>query len=131
MKMDNEQLNDKWYNDVQNIIINNQHCSPDFIGHCCEIKSRISDTDKYRSTGHMKQSSDGLLYNGCLHFPELHILLPPSIISHVDVHGFSEDNSSLLHGLLYGVVDRECASDCYKLRIYPNGTNSLQLEQFK
>ena len=52
----------------------------------------------------------GLLYDSYLHFPQLEILIPPSIIEFVDIHGLGEEDDADVPGLLYGVVNSVTAS---------------------
>ena len=79
--------------------------SPDFIGHCCEIKVTINKHKVQHISKSPDKNEGKLLYDGYLHIPGIQVLIPPSIKQHIDVHGLGRENNDQLPGLIHGVVD--------------------------
>ena len=129
LEINGDHHNDDWYKRLKDSITNNKQ-PPSFIGHCCEIRIKIQESIEIQNKHTPKSANVKLLhYDGYLHLPELSILIPPSIVSNVDIHGFGKEPSSALPGLLHGVIDNICAEECYNLNIIPDGSSCNELPQ--
>ena len=124
---DNKDAPDKWFRQVVEFV-NNNIVPKNFIGHCCELKSKIKDNMKIED--HI--TTNPIKYDGYLHFPQVDILLDTPLVTHVDVHGLGkEDPLQGTPGLLHGVVDKECAINCFKDNIVPLGVKSNCMVSYK
>ena len=110
-------MNDKWYGEVKNIIATNKIPST-FVGHCCEIRQNI----QIHKSNSVPLQRAKLRYDGYLHLPQLHILLPPPLHQCIDIHGFGKENNKDTPGILHGVVNQYCAAQCYEYDIVPDGS---------
>ena len=117
MEDDKTHLNNEWYNNVS-AFMNGKTDNSNFIGHCCEVETKIRETMN-KSAGLLstqdKVSIDSedhrVIKAGMLHFPQLHILLDSPMVEYVDVHGIGKENSSnhkQKPGLLHAVVHEDC-----------------------
>ena len=115
---------DVWYSKVINYL-NNSIVPKEFIGNCCEIKNKIEKCMDHNSTLNSIKDNVELQYDGYLHFPQLHLMLDTPYVTHVDVHGLGkEDLLNGTPGLIHGVIDQQCATECAKFNIKPLGTKS-------
>lgn len=134
LKMDsNNEEKDKWYRQIVNFLRDGESPS-DFIGHCCELKSNIEEAIDDVNSPKKITTLDTLdtKYDGCLHFPELHILLDTPYISHIDIHGLGKEQPLLgTPGLLHGVVDKACAIECHQENTMTKGTYTNLLSEYK
>ena len=106
----NSHHNDRWYQEVKHVL-QGKHPS-DFVGHCCEIQQSVSELIAEENALAAINSKD-IYLDGYLHLPQLHILLPPPLHNFIDVHGFGEEDSIDLPGLIHGVVDYKTAKYCF------------------
>ena len=128
IKLDNKnEEKDKWHQQVVNFLCNGE-TPKDFVGHCCELQLKIeASSDNLKE---VESTIKDMKYDGCLHFPELHILLDTPYISHVDIHGLGKEQPLLgTPGLLHGVVNKECAIECHQQKLVPNGTSTNLLSE--
>ena len=103
---------DPWYQSVTELMKGSLQ-SPDFIGHCCEIKATINK-DKVKHISKSPDKNEGnLLYDSYLHITGIQVLISPSIKQHIDIHGLGRENHDQLPGLIHGVVNSENASTLF------------------
>ena len=122
MKHNKDHTNDKWYRQVQKVIQEDEHPSL-CIEHCYEIKNKTGEYCNNDNIPSVSSPMGGLYYGGYLHLPELHILLPTTIVKYVDVDGFGKEDIVEVPSLLHMVVDMECAKECNECDIIPDGTH--------
>ena len=90
-------------------------CKPtNFIGHCCEVGVSINNAKEVVKDSRRIEDGAELLFDGCLHIPGIHILLPSPIVDYVDVHGLGREGEYDLPGLLHDILDRANAMNFYK-----------------
>ena len=74
-------INDKWYSEVNKILIN-KTTPIKFIGYCCKIKKNITHFRLNNPTA----LSQHLRYGGYLNLPQLHVLIFSQLGNIVDIH---------------------------------------------
>ena len=121
MIKNNHHHNDKWFQNVNTFMKGNQQPT-NFIGHCCEVGLSIDSAKKAMKDSEGINGDTELLFDGCLHIPGIHVLLPSLMIDYVDVHGLGREGEDDLPGLLHGVVNRVNAMTFYKRKLKPDGT---------
>jgi len=97
LKINDDHSADNWLHAIQAGIRDNEQ-PVEFIGHYCEIRVQVEESiSNYRNmtdpTINKSLRYDVHLH---LHLPELNTLFAPSIIDHVDIHGFGEEPTSCL-----------------------------------
>ena len=137
MKQNELHPEDKWYQQMSEWIYNNNYPNTDFVGHCCELLKSIEKeraSSVYRSTESLIQSNNNICYDGYIHLPQLHILIPPPLHNSIDVHGFGKEDELDVPGLLHGVVGYETGRRCCDEQIIPSGKlcvgNAIQSGKF-
>ena len=126
LKINDYHSTDNWFHEIQAGIRNNEQ-PVEFIEHCCEIRVQVEESILNYRNMIDPTINKSLRYNVHLYLPELNILFAPSIIDHMDIHGFGKEPTLCLPGLLYGVVGKKCAGKCETLDITPNGSRCKEL----
>ena len=111
---------DNWYFHMKNVLCSGKVPPPDFVGHCCEVRKKIEES---RQADPHITSVSSLKFDGYLHLPQLHVLVPPPMDRFVDIHGFGAESEMDTPGLIHAVVNRETARLCYIHNVVPNGRN--------
>ena len=127
-KMEDTQVHegDKWHHQMSEWINNNIFPPKDFVGHCCELVKNIEKekaTTAYTST----QSNNNICYDGYIHLPQLHILIPPPLHNSIDVHGFGREDELDVPGLLHGVVGYETGKNALMNKSFHLGSCALEI----
>jgi hypothetical protein len=118
---ENQDTKDVWFKQVSNYL-HHDILPKNFVGHCCEIKEKISDKCIHHHIDADHMQVKDMKYDGYLHFPQVHIILDSPIVDYVDVHGLGkEDSCDGTPGLIHGVVDKLCAIECAQNNIKPSG----------
>ena len=130
LKMDSKnEEKDIWHHHVVNFLRYGDTPN-DFVGHCCEISLKVKELSENLKEVQETPATMNTKYDGCLHFPQLHILLDTPYISHVDIHGLGREQPLLgTPGLLHGVVDKDCAMECEQQKLVPSGTSTKLLSE--
>ena len=119
---DNNDTEDQWYKQTKKYLLYDI-LPKKFIGHCCELKNSISNHQLQNEKMVDEHECRDIKYDGYLHFPQVHILLDSPMVNHVDVHGLGkEDVFQGTPGLIHGVVDKYCATECARKNIIPSGS---------
>ena len=114
MRNDNVHQNDRWYNDIQDILKGKKETSS-FVGHCCEIKLQVEEAAKSAKKQNnnkdvaISDGDNGFYKAGLLHFPQLHILVDSPLVDYVDVHGLGKEEcqENEKPGLLHAVTHQK------------------------
>ena len=103
------------------------------MGHCCEVVKQI-EHERASNVYCCPPSNNKIVYDGYIHLPQLHILIPPPLHNCIDVHGFGKEDEIDIPGLLHGVVGYETGRKCFIQQIIPSGklckANVLQSGKF-
>ena len=91
MKLHRLHENDNWYKQMNKWIHHNIYPKQDFVGHCCEVVKQI-EHDRASNVYSSPSTNNNILYDGYIHLPQLHILIPPPPHNCIDVHGFGKEN---------------------------------------
>ena len=119
MEVNNDHHGDLWYH---NVISNyDTNSSNSFIGHCCEIRSNIANC---KGNITKENSKFGLRYDGYIHLPQLGLLIPPPILTHIDIHAFGKETHNGIPSLLHAVVGYSTSSKCMEDNVIPDNSNS-------
>ena len=113
--------NDSWYEEVQDFIKWGKPVSKNFIGHCCEVRLRIEKCVEEQKKNLVINKNQELRWDGYLHFPQLHILIPPPMNDYIDIHGLGKEDELDVPGLLHGVVGHATATECSLQLVNPSG----------